>query len=55
MMQSVLTLMSMGNEILLFLTLILKIIVRNHAHFKHMEKMHTDLWIILLGYCLVIT
>ena len=39
----------------LYLTLILKIIVRGYAHFKCMGKMHNDLQIIWLAYCLVIT
>ena len=50
--QSVLTLMSMGNEILLFFTLILKIVDRGYANMGHM---HNDLLVICLAYCLVIT
>ena len=53
--QSVLTLMSMENEILLFLTLILKIVDRGYDYLKHMGNMHNDLLIICLAYCLVIT
>ena len=44
----------MGEKILLFLTLILKIVERGYTNSKYMGKMHNDLKIICLAYCLVI-
>ena len=50
-----LPLMFMRKKQLLFYTEILKIVDRDYATFKCVEKMRNDLRIICLAYCLVIT
>ena len=49
-----LTLMSIGRKLLLFGTLLIKIVDRGYANSKCMGNMHNDLEIICLAYCMVI-
>ena len=44
-----------GVQLLLFYTVILKIVDRDYATFKCVGKMRNDLRIICLAYCLVLT
>ena len=55
MQSTVLTLMSIGRKLLLFCTLILKIVDMGYASFNCLRKMCNDLKIMCLAYCLVIT
>ena len=44
-----------GGKLLLFYTVILKLVDRNYATFKCVGKLRNDLRIIYLAYCLVLT